>query len=93
MEVHEDLEDAKDGKERTDNKSQVPKLQVGVLVSGFVVVGIFLFRALAAAGRRDRAQTECALSPRVMNSPFIVPHGLLGSASLCTARQHQRALE
>ena len=45
MEVHEDLEDAKDGKERTDNKSQVAKLQVGLLVSMFVVVAIFLFRA------------------------------------------------
>jgi len=43
--MEEDLEDAKDAKERTDNKSQVAKLQVGLLVSMFVVVAIFLFRA------------------------------------------------
>jgi hypothetical protein len=43
--IEEDLEDAKDAKERTDNKSQVAKLQVGLLVSMFVVVAIFLFRA------------------------------------------------
>ena len=40
----EDLEDVKDAKERTDNKRQVAKLQLGLLVSVFVVVGIFLFR-------------------------------------------------
>jgi hypothetical protein len=41
----EDLEDVKDAKERADNKGQVAKLQVGLLVSVVVIVGVFLFRA------------------------------------------------
>jgi hypothetical protein len=40
----EDLGEVKDAKERADNKRQVAKLQVGVLVSVGVIVGIFLFR-------------------------------------------------
>jgi hypothetical protein len=44
MEVHEDVEDAKDAKERAGNKRQVAKLQVGLLVSVVVVVCIFLFK-------------------------------------------------
>jgi hypothetical protein len=39
-----DLESVKDAKERTGNQNQVAKLQVRLLVSGFVVVGIFLFK-------------------------------------------------
>jgi hypothetical protein len=36
-----DLEDVKDAKERTGNQNQVAKLQVGLLVSGFVMLAFF----------------------------------------------------
>jgi hypothetical protein len=47
MDVHEDLDDIKEAKERADHKGQLAKLQVGLLVSVILAVGIFLFKSLS----------------------------------------------